>query len=135
MLHGVWLEISVHQGRSLRERGYPLAKKKERDNLSVVHCVSATLRSVPGIESVAALQVFFATAARPGITISELYDELSLPRSTVSRIVADLTPLAGGLGLVEYTDVPQDRRARALRLTRRGEAVVRRLASVFHKHC
>lgn len=79
--------------------------------------------------------MFFAAAAKPGVTISELYGELNLPRSTVSRIVAELTPLSGGLGLVEYTDVPEDRRARALRLTRRGEAVVRRLATVFHKHC
>lgn len=101
----------------------------------VVRCLATALKIIGHIENVGSLQIFLAVAEKPGVTLTELHERLQLPRSTVSRHAAHLTGLNGSRrkSLVEYAPLAEDRRARALCLTKEGERLVRRMVQVFNK--
>jgi len=66
-------------------------------------------------------------AMEPGITVLALGEKLRLSTSSPSRIAE---ALALEEKLVEFREVPDDRRAKALHLTSRGEKLVQSLFDV-----
>lgn len=94
------------------------------------------------------LSLLLKVAARPGITMAELVDELDMPQGTVSRNVkalgiyrkklteADkaagkLTPELGGYDLVFTTTDLENRKSLAIHLTARGQQLVRNIDDVL----
>jgi DNA-binding MarR family transcriptional regulator len=86
---------------------------------------------VPGFP-VSASQAFalHELGSGPGLSQGELAERLRLEKSSASRMAADLE--RDGL-LVRERD-PSNRRQYRLRLTDRGDAIHRQMASSFHTH-
>ena len=77
------------------------------------------------------MQVLFYVALNEGNTQRELCRDLGMPVSTASRNVAALSHVhrlgKEGLGLVTWVDDPEDRRAKLLTLTSKGQALMRKV--------
>ena len=73
-------------------------------------------------------------AAKPGITLHELYETLNFQHSLASRQVALLAHVGNkhgqqGLGLIRIEEGYPDRRQRVLHLTPKGEKIMQDIAS------
>jgi DNA-binding MarR family transcriptional regulator len=81
------------------------------------------------------LQTFLAVAIKPGQTVSDMAKAAGVPNGTMSRQLADLSPIgrAGdpGLGLLEQRVHVLDRRHTSNRLSPKGAALVRTIADAM----
>lgn len=73
-----------------------------------------------------------------GLSIKELMDLIGLVQSSTSRNVAALAEWQKfekpGLGLVQTTEDPKDRRKKTIELTEKGKEVLAKLNSVMERH-
>jgi DNA-binding MarR family transcriptional regulator len=81
------------------------------------------------------LQAFIAVAMKPGQTVSDMAKAAGVPNGTMSRMLADLSPIgrAGdpGLGLIEQRINLMDRRHTTNRLSIKGSALVRTITEAM----
>lgn len=75
--------------------------------------------------------VLLWVALNEGRTQRELRDQLVMPSSTASRSLAALSKVhrlgKPGLGLIDFFEDPEDRRAKQLFLTAKGKATIDRM--------
>lgn len=78
-----------------------------------------------------AIVLLLTVAVQKETSMSKLADETGLTSSSISRYVAKLsrgmTPVDKGADLLEATDDPWNRRIKIVKLTPRGQALVKKL--------
>jgi DNA-binding MarR family transcriptional regulator len=75
--------------------------------------------------------VVLAIASCPGCSLVEVAGRLGLPQSTTSRLVAGLSGLREGKGLVESRQDMDERRKVRLTLSRKGHRLLTKLAAAL----
>lgn len=84
------------------------------------------------------MQVFLTVAAEPDVTMARVAELCGISQSSVSRNVSALGKFhrkgRPGLDLVYAYEDPMERRRKLVRLTTRGEQLMRALRDVNHDH-
>lgn len=107
----------------------------DRKSFRLLLKITETFREVDKDILLSSASVFLWVALHEGSTQREMRDDLGLASSTSSRNLAALSKVhrlgKPGLGLVEWVESPEDRRAKLLFLTTKGKALVGQLLAAL----
>lgn len=96
-----------------------------------LHRALQRLRDVYPDMTISQAQAFLLVGWSPGVLQRQLYDELGQTDSAMSRNIALLSDIGSrykdGLDLIRLEVDPDDRRARRLYLTRKGERLLNQI--------
>jgi DNA-binding MarR family transcriptional regulator len=101
---------------------------------AMLKCVNKLRKHNPNIPP-QQISILFEVYLNPGCTMVQLKDNLGLAQSSVSRSIAALSKLQQqdklGLNLVKAIEDPRERRRKVVKLTPKGEYLMRNLLENF----
>lgn len=107
------------------------ASKEERQRFRGIYTLIGRFRDLDGEMTVHQMLSLLWVALNEGRTQRDLRAALDLPSSTASRNLAALSKVhrlgKEGLGLIEWVEDPEDRRAKLIYLSPKGRAFVNQI--------
>lgn len=108
---------------------------QDRKQFRSLFSVVTQFRDLDSEMPVQQMQVLCWVALNEGKTQRDLRTSLDMPSSTSSRNIAALSKVhrlgKEGLGLIDFVDDPEDRRAKRLWLTPKGRAFINKLLATL----